>query len=251
LIGSGYFPQVQVSITCSPASATFTASYSGAWATFNQNSGSYLTAQLDKVNFSKLPDVTQSDVAEQTPFGSSAGTLSFQYGAPLPATAGSIGVSCAYNALSQQTTILNVITLNRVLTPQTFVIPDTTCPFLTVLYVPGSSDAGSVSAETVFFAPGRGAQFGNLGYIYAHITTNTTTTLKTGAGLLHTVLINTTGTAETVTIFDATSCAGTVKIGAILVTAANNTFLYDVQFQNGLCITTAGTTPGDYTITWQ
>lgn len=86
---------------------------------------------------------------------------------------------------------------------------------------------------------------------YTNITTNTTTTVKTGPGMIHTLVVNTTPTgANSVTIFDSTTGSGT-KIGTFAVTATDTFMLYDVGFANGLTIvTTAATTPGDYTISW-
>lgn len=88
-------------------------------------------------------------------------------------------------------------------------------------------------------------------YKYNNITTNTTTTVKTGPGILHTVCVNTIGTAPaTLTIFDSTTGSGT-KIATLLMNANDTFFLYDVGFSNGLtCVTTSGATTGDYTISF-
>jgi hypothetical protein len=84
---------------------------------------------------------------------------------------------------------------------------------------------------------------------YAHITTNTTTTLRaTGTGnfgILHSVTINNPGTTETITVNDGATAI------AVIVPTVTTTLLYDVTFTNGLNIVTAGTTPGDYTICYQ
>jgi hypothetical protein len=82
-----------------------------------------------------------------------------------------------------------------------------------------------------------------------NITTATSTQVKTTPGFLHQVVISTKGTTATLTIFDNTSCAGT-KIATIDATAQAASFVYDVQFNLGLCITSTGTV-GDYTISYQ
>lgn len=86
---------------------------------------------------------------------------------------------------------------------------------------------------------------------YNNITTNTTTTVKTGTGLLHCITVNNPPTgANTLTIFDSTTGSGT-KIGTAVMNANDQTLLYDVGFGNGLTIvTTAATTPGDYTVVY-
>src|SRR6266542_620813 len=71
LTASGYFPKIQVAITCSPNTGTYSASYSGAWGTFNVNAGAYLTAQIDKVSFSGADATVNQTNIFQTPFGSS------------------------------------------------------------------------------------------------------------------------------------------------------------------------------------
>jgi hypothetical protein len=151
LYAGGYFPKVQISITCAPATATFTASYSGAWGTFNNSAGTYLTAQIDKLNFFTAPaNVNQQDMV-QTPFGSAAGTLYFQYVGSSVAN-GTLSVLCSTNGLATVTTAFTTTLANSTLT-QVFQIADTSCPFATVAY--GSPGGGTtVSAEYVFALPG-------------------------------------------------------------------------------------------------
>jgi hypothetical protein len=148
---SGYFPKVQVQVTCTPITATFTASYSGSQVTFNNSAGSYLTAQIDKLNFFTAPaNVNQQDMV-QTPFGSSAGTLYFQYVGSSVAN-GVLSVLCSTNGLATVTTPFTTTLANSTIT-QVFQIPDTACPFATVAYTsPGGGT--TVSAEYVFAVPG-------------------------------------------------------------------------------------------------
>jgi len=87
------------------------------------------------------------------------------------------------------------------------------------------------------------------GYAAANIPTNTTTVVKSGSGLLHSVIINTRGVATTVTLYDNTAGSGT-KLATIDTTLSTTSFLYDIGFRNGLTAVTAGTTPADLTITW-
>lgn len=88
------------------------------------------------------------------------------------------------------------------------------------------------------------------GYLYNNIATDTTTQVKSGAGVLHSVSINSAGTvASTVTISDSTS-AGTPLIATInaLVTGY---FIFDAAFATGLRITTTGTVAPNVTITYR
>jgi hypothetical protein len=78
-------------------------------------------------------------------------------------------------------------------------------------------------------------------WTYQNITTAATTTVKSGFGNLHSIVINI-PTANAITIYDNTSASGT-KIGTITPTATAGwgTYEYDVDFGTGLTIVTAGT----------
>lgn len=75
---------------------------------------------------------------------------------------------------------------------------------------------------------------------YSNISTNTTTTVKTGSGFLHTLTINNIGTSGSIIIYDNTAGSGT-KIGTIALPAiVGITMLYDIYFSIGLTIVTTG-----------
>lgn len=82
---------------------------------------------------------------------------------------------------------------------------------------------------------------------FLNITTATTTTVKSGAGFFHCVVINTTA-AGTITIYDNTAASGT-KIGTIVASAGVATYLYDVKFNNGLTLVTAAAS--DLTVSYR
>jgi hypothetical protein len=85
---------------------------------------------------------------------------------------------------------------------------------------------------------------------YSNLAANGTTTVKSGAGLLHSVCINTKGaTGNTATLYDNTSGSGT-KIGTIDTTAQVQTLLYDVAFTTGLTIVLATGTSADLTVSY-
>ena len=148
--GSGTFSRLQAKVTCFPNTATYTAIYSGGWGTSNVNAGSYLAAQIDKVSFNGASgSVGQSDTF-QTPFGSTAGTIYFQYfGA---AAGGSLSVICVTN---QFVYTLTTLTLANVNTLQQFSVTDAACPYITLSYA--QSGATTITAEYVFLVPGRAA----------------------------------------------------------------------------------------------
>jgi hypothetical protein len=88
-------------------------------------------------------------------------------------------------------------------------------------------------------------------YKYSHITAAapTTTTIKTSPGLLHSVCVNTAGSATTATIYDAASAVSPVIALITTTTGTNPCFIYDVYFTVGLTIVTA-TAASDITVSY-
>jgi hypothetical protein len=90
------------------------------------------------------------------------------------------------------------------------------------------------------------------GFIFGNMTTATTTTFKSGAGVLHTITIGTLGTvASSVSIFDNTAGSGT-SIGILnSLTTGEGTYTFDVAFATGLTITTTGTVAPNITVSYR
>ncbi len=80
--------------------------------------------------------------------------------------------------------------------------------------------------------------FNNREYVYNNITTNTTTQVATGRGVLHSVVVNTTA-AGSIKLIDGTA-GTTANIGTLKASIAEGTYLYDIVFSTGLRIVTAG-----------
>lgn len=96
------------------------------------------------------------------------------------------------------------------------------------------------AANGTFVSPG--------GFTYTHITTDATTVVKSGAGSLHTICVNTVGAGATITVDDAISA--TTPTIAVLSGATLGCYTYDVAFSVGLTIVTAVTAP-DITVSWR
>lgn len=89
------------------------------------------------------------------------------------------------------------------------------------------------------------------GNSYSHIATSTTTTVKSGAGVLHTITINALGTvASAITIYDSATATGTV-IAVINSLSISGTLTYDVAFTTGLTIVSTGTVAPDITVSYR
>jgi hypothetical protein len=77
-------------------------------------------------------------------------------------------------------------------------------------------------------------------YSYATITTATTTTVKSGAGFLHRIVV-TGGTTGTIVIYDNTAASGT-KIADFDTTNAIASYEFNVSYTTGLTIVTSAAT---------
>lgn len=75
------------------------------------------------------------------------------------------------------------------------------------------------------------------GYSRAYIATATTTQVKSGAGFLHCITVNTTA-AGAISVIDNTS-GSTVNIASLKASVAEGSYCYDVPFTTGLRIITA------------
>lgn len=91
-------------------------------------------------------------------------------------------------------------------------------------------------------------------YSYSNISTATTTTVKSGSGFFHALVINTPVASSVITIYDNTAGSGT-KIGtitlpAVLLQEGPNPAIYNVSFGTGLTIVTA-TGASDITVSYR
>ncbi len=91
------------------------------------------------------------------------------------------------------------------------------------------------------------------GYNYTNITTAATTLVKTGAGILHALIVNTPVGSGVIEMDDAltntTPKIGTITFPATILSIGYLSYAYDVNFNTGLSITTTGTM--DITVVWK
>ena len=89
------------------------------------------------------------------------------------------------------------------------------------------------------------------GYTYNNITTDTTTAVKSGAGTLHSVCINTPLATSVITIYDNTAASGTtIGTYTIPVSPVPSCLVYDVAFATGLTVKTT-TAASDITVSYR
>jgi len=82
---------------------------------------------------------------------------------------------------------------------------------------------------------------------YRNITTATTTVVKSGAGVLKAITVNSTA-AGTITVYDNTSAAGT-KIATLKASVVEGTYEYNIAFATGLTIVTGAAS--DITVSYR
>lgn len=92
------------------------------------------------------------------------------------------------------------------------------------------------------------------GYNYTHITTQTTTLIKTGAGILHSIIVNSHAASATIEFDDALThtspVIGIITLPSTITAVIPISLEYDVQFSTGLSVTT-GTANADITVVWK
>lgn len=169
---------------------------------------------------------------------------------PLPVTGSGGGGGGDASAANQTTQITAAQLTNTTLgavtaSPATNTIGDRLKTLNTTLGTPLQA-GGSV---TITGTPTINAQ--TPGNSLCHIGTATTTTCKSGAGVLHTLSVNNLGTvASLTTVYDNTAGSGTV-IASINTLAGQTSYLYDIAFGTGLTIVTTGTVAPDVTISYR
>lgn len=88
---------------------------------------------------------------------------------------------------------------------------------------------------------------------FSNITTATTTTVKSGAGILHGITINTPVASATITLYDKTTATGTkiatITLPSTITSESPFRLMYDVSFATGLTIVTSGAT--DLTVSYR
>lgn len=85
-------------------------------------------------------------------------------------------------------------------------------------------------------------------YAYRNLTANATTVVKSGAGLLKGIFVNSLGTGTaSITVYDNTAASGT-KIATINAALLIGPFEYEATFTTGLTVVVASLLPPDITV---
>jgi hypothetical protein len=183
-----------------------------------------------------------------TPYGSAGGKLLLICTVTCGAGTNVFNLLTAPSPPVTQTTIASFTATNST-TLQTFTVPPVTAQYVSLTFPTGNFATTNATVYYEFDQPSTPAAFT---YLYREINSNATTQLRTGAGVLNRIVINAPGSAWTLQVFDNTTCTGTAIAGATAFTITGTGDLsYNVQFNTGLCLLTAGTTPGSMTVSYR
>jgi hypothetical protein len=239
LVGTGYFPKIQIVVTCSPGTGTYTLSYTGTSATSNVISGAYQLAQSNKLIATLAPANATLQQTMQTPFGNTLGTMVFASAAGVP-SGSTLSISCqGAGAAATGGFINNVYSLSTSVGQQVFNVPAGNCPIAIIAYNSGGASANSFSFEYIFMQPGTSLQNS-----YTHVTTTTATVAKSGLGNLHSLVVGTSAPG-TISFFDLapSACTGTpaTNVVSVITEFASAAppppaYIFDVLFINGICV---------------
>jgi hypothetical protein len=233
LVATGTFPKIKVSVLCYPASVgTFSLDYVGTSATPNIIAGSYLSAQIDKSISRGLSAGSNFATSIYTPFGDSFGVLYFSYVGGSGPSGSTISVSCQGGTIAN-TAIYSFVPASST-GIQTFIVPDGPCVTANVGYNAGGANSNTWKLDYFLTPAGFKLTSG-----YTHLASTTATVIKSGAGVVQSVAINT-AAAGTITLFDLVpaSCTGTPSTNVVSIIDGSNATPrnYGTLFQNGICV---------------
>jgi hypothetical protein len=249
--GSGSFPSLRIALVCTASTGgagTFTVGYTGTSSTSNLNIGSYQVSQVDKVLAYTFSAASAFSTEINPPFSSAFGTLVFTYTPGVGPAGSTLNVLCL-SAASQSIAGYTYL-LSTVASAQSFVVPDTECPIISVSYTSGGASADTFSLDYVFPQVGMKLTSG-----YSHITGTTATVVKPGAGTVNAVVVGTPVTG-TISLFDLApaACTATPVTGVVSVlneTAANPpvSIPFGSLFLLGICA--KASVASDFTVVYQ
>jgi hypothetical protein len=251
LNGVGYYPQVEISITCT--GGHFTVSYAGTAATPVFDVGSQLQTQIYKTITNGASAGTSVAYNVTTPFGNSGGVLILDYSAGAGPSGSTLTVNCVGVSAGLLIPGSPYTPATTSAVAQSFFIPPMPCVDETITYTAGGASSNIYELVEEFYPPGT---YNPTNALPAHIASTTAASLKNGGGFVTTVNINTSA-AGTVTLFDlaASACTGTPSTNVIAVITAIASsppvsMIYNTSFVNGICVK-ASSASIDFTVGYQ
>lgn len=242
MVGSGYYAQFSISVTClNSAPINVSVSYSGTSVTPFLAGSTDITTYDQFLTYQADASANQSYFVTPPPFGNTAGVLVFFSGGGAP-SGSTLEVweqpAQGYSLIGNERHQVAVFNLTTSTSPQFFFVPPAVASNTFVRYGAGGASANVYSVEYIFQKPGINTPQGSS----AHITGTTATAVKNSPGFLSQVVIGTPA-AGTVSVFDlaAAACTGTPSTNTLAVLTAIATdppsnVAFGLNFVNGLCV---------------
>ena len=149
VMGQGYYPVVQISVTCASASGTFGVRYSAEATAPAMQIAALQSAQIDKTLTVAAPaNANFTTQTIRTPFGTSGGGIYFTYSATGPAGS-TLNVGCNTLSIAAAASVASFPLATSTAT-QFFTVPLLPCDFVTVTYTSGGASAVTFTSSYVF-----------------------------------------------------------------------------------------------------
>jgi hypothetical protein len=151
VVGQGYFPVVQINVTCQAASGTFGVRYSGEATAPAMQIAAMQSAQIDKTLFAGASaGTTATTQLIRTPFGTSGGALYFAYSGGGGPTGSILNVSCSTLSNAVSVIVASFPLSSTGASTQFFTVPLLPCDFVSVTYNAGGASANTFTSSFVF-----------------------------------------------------------------------------------------------------
>lgn len=246
ITANGYYPIIKVSYQCIGNGGTISIGYFGASSTALPVTGLQDVAAYHKTVTQNNTSASGQVFGINTPYGNTCGEIYFN-------NASSVSGTTVVAALSEGGSITPTILPAQTMTASGLTIVQMPCvPAIAVNLTVTPGGAGNFALVYDFWKPG--ANNPTLG-TYSHVTGTTATEVKASTGTLVSLNVNTPA-AGTISIFDlaSASCTATPSTNTVAVitatsTAPLGTFLYNLLFQNGICVKASAAM--DFTVSYQ
>jgi hypothetical protein len=150
LTATGYYPLISLQITCT--AGTFTVTYAGASSFSFLNNGTQMKTSLVKSLAAGLSAGSSTGTTLLTPYGSTAGVLSFNFVGGAGPAGSTVSAQCSGQV--GQTGPNVVFALATPIGAQSFSMPAYACPQVVVTYTSGGASANTYNLEYVFWPQG-------------------------------------------------------------------------------------------------
>jgi hypothetical protein len=262
--GQGYYPVVEISMTCAQAAGSFTIRYSGQATAPAPQLGAQASAQIDKTLASLAP-ANANFTAQQVraPFGNTGGAIYFLYSGAGP-SGSTLNVACSTLQINGTNVSIASFPISTSASLQIFPVALLPCDFVTVGYTSGGASGVTFQMSYIFNNssitggdPCQGSTAPKSSVPISLTATGQLVTLLTGhsiyvCGYSFTIAGSATATAQLEYGTGAACAAGTTSLsgtylgntnGNVIDSGGGGYAVAKTAVSNALCLALAGATP--------